>query len=57
MAGGYKRLVLYGDVRKLIHELAAGYGIPALIDHLADCRFCAALVAEGKLEEYLYVRS
>lgn len=52
MPGGRKGLVLLDDVRKKIHELAAGYGVRTLRELPAKiaCSFCAAMAVQWKME-------
>jgi hypothetical protein len=52
MPGGRKGLVLLNDVRKKIHDLAAGYGVRTLRELAAKiaCPLCAALAAQWELE-------
>jgi hypothetical protein len=50
--GGRKGLILSNDVRKMIHDLAAAYGVRTLRELPAkvDCLLCAALALPWKLE-------
>ncbi len=52
MPGGRKGLVLLNDVRKKIHDLAAGYGVRTLRELPAKiaCPLCAAQAVQWKME-------
>jgi hypothetical protein len=52
MPGGRKGLALLTDVRKKIHDLAAGYGVRTLRELPAKiaCPLCAAMAVQWKME-------
>ena len=52
MPGGRKGIILSEDMRKMIHNLGAAYGVRTLrvVPKKIECPLCAALAVEWKLE-------